>query len=358
MRDIRVDPAARTVRAESGVTWAELDRETQAFGLVTTGGMVSSTGIAGLTLGGGLGWQMARHGLASDNLVSVDIVTADGRLLTASRTQHEDLVWALRGGGGNFGAVTCFEYQLHPMVPITGGMVLYPMAQARDVLRFYRTYADQAPDDLTAHAGLLTTPDGLDAVAVIAAWFGSPEQAAPHLDPLRAFGNPVADLIGPMSYTQLQTMLDAAAPAGMRRYWKSGYFPELPDELLDVLLVHAARKTSPYSLILMLHMHGQAAGTAPDATAFGARAKQWDFDILPQWLSPDEDETHLAWARHFWHDVERFTRGVYSNHLDTDDGGARVRTAYGPNYERLAVVKRRYDPDNFFRVNHNIVPAP
>jgi FAD/FMN-containing dehydrogenase len=358
MRSIRVDPDARTVRAEAGVTWGELDREALAFGLATTGGMVSTTGIAGLTLGGGLGWPMARHGLASDNLLSVDIVTADAKLLTASSSQHEDLFWALRGGGGNFGVVTSFKYQLHPMSSaITGGMVLYPMEQARDLLRFYRDYSKGTPDDLTVFAGLLTTPDGLDVAAILAAWFGPVSDAAQHLDPIRRFGTPVADLIGPMSYPQLQTMFDAATPHGMRRYWKSGYFPEISDELIDVVLKHAAVKTSPYSFILILHMHGKAMRAAPDATAFGARREQWDFDIIPQWQSPEEDIKHIGWARSFWNEAEPFTRGVYTNHLDTDDGALRVRAAYGGNHERLASIKRKYDPANLFRVNHNIVPA-
>ena len=358
MRSIRVDPAARTVRAEAGVTWGELDREALAFGLATTGGMVSTTGIAGLTLGGGLGWQMARHGLASDNLLSVDIVIADGRLLTASASQHEDLFWAVRGGGGNFGVVTSFEYRLHPMSStIVGGMVLYPMEQAREVLRLYRDYARGTPDDLSVFAALLTTPDGHDVVAIIAAWFGSVSEAAHHLDPVRKFGTPVADMIGPISYQQLQTMFDAAVPHGIRRYWKSGYFPAIPDELVDIVLKHAAVKTSPYSLILILHMHGKAMRMAPDATAFGARCEQWDFDIIPQWQSPAEDAKQIDWARSFWNDVERFTQGVYSNHLDTDDDTPRVRVAYGRNYERLAAIKRKFDPGNLFRVNHNIVPA-
>jgi FAD/FMN-containing dehydrogenase len=357
MRGIRVDPVARTVRAESGVTWGELDRETVSFGLATTGGMVSSTGIAGLTLGGGLGWQMARHGLTSDNLLSADVVLADGRLLTASPSQHEDLFWALRGGGGNFGVVTSFEYQLHPMEPrFAGGMVLYPVDQAREVLRFYRGYSQNAPDDLTVFAALLTTPDGLDVVAIIAAWFGPAEQAEKQLEPLRNFGFPVANLIGQISYRDLQTMFDPAVPAGLRRYWKSGYFPELSDDLFDLILHHAAAKTSPYSLILILHMHGRASRAATDMTAFGARAEQWDFDILPQWQDPSEDGRHIQWARRFWNEAERFTRGVYSNHLDTDDG-TRVRAAYGQNYDRLASIKRKYDPENLFKVNHNISPA-
>lgn len=357
LRSIHVDPRARTVRAEGGVTWAELDRETLAVGLATTGGMVSSTGIGGLTLGGGLGWQMARHGLVCDNLLSADVVTADGRLVTASPMGDPELFWALRGGGGNFGVVTSFEYRLHDMPAFVGGMVLYPLADAREVLRGYRDYAQAAPDDLTANVALMTTPDGHDVVAVIAAWFGPTAEAEVWLGPLRRFGAPIADLIGDMSYDHLQTMLDPAAPAGLRRYWKSGYVPTMDDEFVEIVLEHVRRKTSPLSLVLMLHMHGAAARVAPDATAFGARATQWDVDILPQWQAADEDARHIAWARSFWSDVAKFTSGVYSNHLDTDDGAPRVRAAYGGNYDRLVTLKQRYDPDNFFNVNNNIPPT-
>ena len=357
MQSVRVEPKARTARAEGGVTWASLDRETLAFGLSTTGGMVSSTGIAGLTLGGGLGWQMARHGLACDNLLSADVVTAAGDVVTASAAGDQDLFWALRGGGGNFGVVTSFEYRLHDMSVFIGGIVLYPLAHARQVLRGYRDYAQNAPDDVTANVALMTTPDGQDVVAVIAAWFGPAADADRQLGPLRRLGTPIADLIGEMSYGQLQTMIDPAVPAGLRRYWKSGYVPAIENDFIDIVLDHVGRKTSPLSLVLLLHMHGAAARVAPDATAFGARAVQWDFDILPQWRAVDEDARHIEWARRFWSEVSRFTNGVYSNHLDTDDGAPRVRAAYGGNYDRLVTLKQRYDADNLFNVNHNIPPT-
>jgi FAD/FMN-containing dehydrogenase len=356
MRGIRVDPINHTVRAEPGLTWKELDHETLAFGLATTGGTVSHTGIAGLTLGGGVGWQMAKHGLTCDNLLSVDIVTADGKLQTASSTQNEDLFWAVRGGGGNFGIVTSFEYQLHSIGPtILGGMVLYPMEQAEEVLRFYRDYSRNAPDDLTAFAGLLTTPDGINVAAIIVSWFGAPEEGEKHLKPLRTFGAPLVDFIGQIPYRQLQTLFDAAAPFGIRRYWKSGYFPELPDELLEIMLEHAAMRTSPLSLILFFHIHGAAARVKPEATAFAARQDQWDFDIIAQWGNADEDAQHIDWARRFWGEIEHFARGVYINHLGADEGATRVRAAYGRNYERLVSLKIKYDPGNLFRMNNNII---
>jgi FAD/FMN-containing dehydrogenase len=301
MRGIRVDPVSRTVRAEPGLTWKELDHETLAFGLATTGGTVSHTGIAGLTVGGGVGWQMARHGLTCDNLLSVD--------------------------------------------------------QAHEVLRFYRDYSQNAPDDLTAFAGLLTTPDGNNVAAIIAAWFGHPDEAAQFLGPLRKFGAPLADLIGQLPYGQLQTLFDDAAPFGLRRYWKSGYFPEFPNDLIELIVKHAATKSSPYSLILFFHIHGAAARVQPDATAFGARATQWDFDIITQWQAVEEDAQHIEWARNFWKEVEPFTRGVYPNHLDADDSVTRVRVAYGQNYERLVSLKSTYDPGNLFRMNNNIPPS-
>jgi len=357
MRGVRVDPVNRAARAEPGLTWKELDHETLAFGLATTGGTVSHTGIAGLTLGGGMGWQMAQHGLTCDNLLAVDIVTADGRLLTASETQFEDLFWAVRGGGGNFGVVTSFEYRLSPMAPvILGGMMLYPMDQAKAALKFYRDYSRHAPDDLTAFAALLSLPDGVNVCAIIVGWFGPVDEGARRLEPLRNFGTPLADLTGEIPYSRLQTLFDDAAPFGLRRYWKSGYFPELSDELIEVMLKHAAIKTSPYTAILFFHIHGAAARVEPGATAFNARRNQWDFDILAQWLDGGDDARHIAWARGLWQEVEPFTKGVYTNHLDADDGATRVRAAYGANYERLVSVKTRYDPGNLFRLNSNIAP--
>lgn len=357
MKGIQVDVTKQTARAEAGVLWSELDQATQQHGLATTGGTVSHTGIAGLTLGGGLGWLMGKHGLACDNLLSVEIVTADGDLLTASETENKDLFWAVRGGGGNFGVVTSFTYQLHPVGPtILGGMILYPMDQARDVLRFYRDFARNTPDDLMVFAVFMTTPDGLPVVALIAGWFGPLAEGEQYLQPLRNFGTPLVDLITEVPYLQHQTIFDAATPHGLPRYWKSGNLPNLEDEFIDIVLEQAAQKTSPFSFILFFHIKGAAARVDPNKTAFGLREDQWDFGIVAQWTDPTENQIHIDWVRTFWNQIEPFTKGVYVNHLGGEDEATRVRAAYGPNYERLVALKTKYDPENFFRLNNNIVP--
>jgi hypothetical protein len=359
MKGIQVDATNRTVRAEAGVLWSELDAATQHHGLATTGGTVSHTGIAGLTLGGGLGWLMGKHGLTCDNLLSVEIVMATGELLTANETVNEDLFWAVRGGGGNFGVVTSFTYQLHPVGPsILAGMILYPMDQAREVLHFYRTFARSTPDELMVFAAFMNTPDGLPVVALLAGWFGPLADGESYLKPLRNFGSPLVDLIAEVPYLQNQTIFDAATPHGLPRYWKSGNLQDLDDGFITVVLDQVARQTLPYSFVLFFHLKGVAARLDPAKTAFGLREDQWDFDIVAQWTDPTENQTHIDWVRTFWNQVEPFTKGVYVNHLGGEDEATRVRSAYGPNYERLVVLKTKYDPGNFFRLNNNIVPNP
>ncbi len=356
MKGIQLDPEQRMVSVEPGVIWSELDQATQAFGLATTGGTVSHTGVAGLTLGGGIGWLLATHGLACDNLLAAEIVLADGCQVTASATEHPDLFWAIRGGGGNFGIVTSFKFCLHPVGPtVLGGMVLHPLAHAREVLRFYRDFSANSPDALTVYAGLISTPDGIPVVALIAGWFGPLDEGEQVLAPLRTFGAPLADLIGPLPYSQLQSMLDGAVPFGLQRYWKSGYFKVLTDECLDTMIEHATAKTSPLSMALLFHLHGAASRVASADTAFVHREDLWDFDIIAQWTEPAAANGNINWARTFWQAVAPFSSGVYVNHLDTDDA-LRVKAAYGANYARLADVKARYDPTNFFRLNHNIEP--
>jgi FAD/FMN-containing dehydrogenase len=358
MKGVRVDPGKRTARAEAGLTWGEYNRETQAFGLASTGGVVSTTGIAGLTLGGGLGWLMGKHGLSCDNLLSADIVTADGEVLTASADQHPDLFWGLRGGGGNFGVVTSFEYRVHPVGPVLAGMVLHPMAKAREVLRFYRDFARSCPDELTAFAGLMTSPEGAPVVSIVVGYIGDLATGERLVTPVRRFGPPLVDTIAPTSYVQLNTLLDGAFPyGGVQRYWKSSFLKQLGDDVLEILVDRAATMRSPMSMVGFFHVHGAATRVDPNETAFGLRDDQWDYDVISQWNDPAESAGHIQWTRDFWNAVEPFATGeVYVNHLDAEEG-TRIKAAYSQNYERLVALKNKYDPTNLFRLNQNIKPT-
>src|ERR1700747_1708523 len=295
MKGVRVDPVARTARAEAGLTWGEYNRETQAFGLASTGGVVSTTGIAGLTLGGGLGWLMGKHGLSCDNLLSADLVTADGKFLTASADHHPDLFWGLRGGGGHFGVVTSFEYRVHPVGPVLAGMVLHPMAKAREVLRFYRDFARKCPDEALAAAALMTSPEGAPVVAIIVSYIGDIAAGEAVVAPVRKFGSPLLDTIAPTSYVQLNTFFDAAVPyGGVQRYWKSSFLGELGDHLIEMLIELLAKFLSPMSMVLFFHLHGAAARVDRNATAFGLREDQWDYDVISQWTDPTEAADHRS----------------------------------------------------------------
>jgi FAD/FMN-containing dehydrogenase len=356
MRGARVDPAARTVQAQAGMLWSDLDRETQVYGLATTGGTVSNTGVSGLTLGGGLGWLMGKHGLACDNLLSVDVVTAEGKVVTASETQHPDLFWALRGGGGNFGVATSVAFRLHEVGPeVLGGLVIHPLAAAGSVLRFYRDFCMQLPDEAEAYAAILTSPDGQPVIALILGYNGPLADGERVLQAARQFGSPVADTVGPIPYVQRQRLIDDLGVHGIHRYWKSGFLPQTSDEFIDLVVDRAQTITSPLTAIGMFFFHGAASRVDPEATAFGLRAVQWDFDIIAQWTNPAEAAVHVQWTREFWKDVEPHTSGVYVNHIAEDEPG-RVTAAYGPNFGRLVSVKTQYDPGNLFRLNHNIRP--
>ena len=359
MKGIRVDPSARTVRAEPGVLWRELDHETQAFGLATTGGTVSNTGIAGLTLGGGLGWLMGKHGLTVDNLIAADVVTADGQPRQASVKENPDLFWALRGGGGNFGVVTSFEYRLHPVTQVMGGLVLYPLDQAREVLRFYRDFCRGLPDEAEAYSGLLTSPDGIPVAALVLGYNGSIEDGTKSLAPARQFGKPIADLVGPMPYRARQSMLDEPnAVHGLHRYWRSAFTDHISDELIDVLVERAANFSSPLSALLFFYMHGAATRVPLAETAFAARRPQWDFDAIGQWTDGAQSSQHIAWVRALWGRAEPHLQGsAYINHLAADDRPEKVRASFGDNYARLRQLKAVYDPTNLFRMNANIAPA-
>ena len=359
MKGIRVDSAGRTVWAEGGVLWRELDHETQAFGLATTGGTVSNTGIGGLTLGGGLGWLMGKHGLTVDNLISVDVVTADGQLRKASASDAPDLFWALRGGGGNFGVVTSFEYRLHPVTEVLGGLVIHPLDQAREVLRFYRDFCRTLPDDAEAYAGLLTSPEGMPVVALILGYNGTIAEGERVLAPARRFGKPLADLVAPMPYGARQRLLDEPnAVHGLHRYWRSAFTEQLPDELIGLLVDAAATFTSPLSALIFFYMHGAAVRVPPTETAFAARRPQWDFDAIGQWTDPAGSARHIGWVRALWTKLEPHLQGsAYVNHLAEDDQPEKVRASFGQNHNRLRQLKTAYDPTNLFRLNANIAPA-
>jgi FAD/FMN-containing dehydrogenase len=357
MQGIHVDPQRRTARAQGGVTWGAFDHETQAFGLATTGGTDPTTGIAGLTLGGGMGWLHGKYGLTCDNLLSADVVTAEGQLLTASATEHPDLFWGLRGGSGNFGIVTSFEYQLHPVGPLLGGMVLHPFAKAADVLRFYRDYSKEAPDELTAAAGVLTGQDGHLMVGIVVSYCGSLPEGERILKPLRTFGPPVHDAIRPMTYHEVQQLL-YVFEANVQSYLKAGFLRGLSEEAIDTLVAHSATKTSPMSAVALLPISGVAARAASDATAFVHRQHHHHLFLISQWRDPAESERHIRWTREFWAAMQPFaTVGVYVNELGYDEGEDRFRAAYGANYDRLVQLKNRYDPTNVFRLNPNIRPT-
>jgi FAD/FMN-containing dehydrogenase len=360
MKGVHVDPEARMARAEPGLLWREFDHETQAFGLATVGGTISATGIAGLTLGGGAGWLTGKYGTTCDNLLSVDVVTADGVLRRASEHEHPDLFWAMRGAGANFGVVTSLEYRLHPVGPmILGGMVVHPIDRAAEVLRFYGAFAAAQPDELTTYAAILTMPDGNMVVALVACYVGPIEGGERVLAPLKQHGPPIADMIGPMPYTALQSMLDSAFPYGRQNYWKSTYMPAIGDAAIETIIRHANAVPSPHTVVLIQDFHGAVGRVAPDAMAFGHRDVPHSLAILSNWSDPNESDRNIGWTRAFFTEMQpHAAHGVYVNELGHDEGGERVRSAYGGNFARLAAIKAQYDPTNFFRMNQNIATAP
>jgi FAD/FMN-containing dehydrogenase len=357
MKGIRVDPGRRTIRAEPGLRLGELLRETQTFDLATTTGTVSNTGLAGLALGGGMGYLMGKYGLTIDNVLSADVVTADGRLLIASAQEYSDLFWAIRGGGGNFGVVTSFELQLHPAAHVFAGMLLHLIARAAEGLRFYREITSDCPDELTVYAALITLPDGQPALAFIACYTGDLWAGERALAPLRAFGPPLVDMIRPMSILQLNSLVDDATPPGGYYYEKASALPLLSDTAIDALIASSESRPSPGSHLVVQHLHGAAARVDPAATAFALRREQYVVDMIGCW-SEGPAEPYVAWAHDLWSTlVPLALDGVYVNTLHPNDGHALVEASYGANYERLVQVKNAYDPTNFFRINHNIPPT-
>jgi FAD/FMN-containing dehydrogenase len=367
MKGMWVDPGARTARAQAGLLWGEFDHETQRFGLATPGGIVTHTGISGLTLGGGLGWLVRRHGLTCDNLLSADVVTADGELVRASAEENADLFWGLRGGGGNFGIVTSFEYRLHPVGPtVLAGVMLYPAAKAREVLDFYRHFIESAPNELMSIVVLRMAPPapflpaaihGQPVVIIAVCYSGPVKDGERQLAPLRRFGEPLVDLIQPTPYAAHQAMLDASVPHGLGYYWKSEYLPPLGDALIATLTEHAWRVATPASYTALFHLGGAVSREDPEGSAFEDRRATHAMTIDGVWSEPSASGPCIAWARDFWEAVRPYSTGrVYVNFLG-EEGQDRVRAAYGAaKYERLCALKRKYDPTNFFRMNQNIVP--
>jgi FAD/FMN-containing dehydrogenase len=359
MKGIHVDLGARTVRAQGGVLWKELNRETQIHGLATTGGVVGSTGIAGLTLGGGVGWLMPKHGLALDNLRAADVVTADGRVVRASAESNPDLFWAIRGGGGNFGIAASLEYALHQVGPaITGGVVAHPLPRAFDVLRFFRDTCASLPDEAMLVAGLQTAPDGSNAklVGILGGHCGPLPDGEAAFRSLKAFGPPVMDAMGPMPYTSLNTMIDPAFPKGAYNYWKAQFLTDLSDEAIRTLISGFERCPSPMSHIIIEHFHGAASRVPVPATACPLRVTGFNVVIASQWMRSSDSERGIEWARETFTSLAPYLAPTrYVNYLE-DDAPDPAAVAYGPNLPRLRAIKTKYDPENFFRNNVNVLP--
>ena len=366
MRGVRVDRERRVAVAEAGLTWGGFDAATQESGLAVTGGLISTTGIAGLTLGGGIGWLMRKHGLTIDNLLAADLVTAEGKSVRASEHENGDLFWALRGGGGNFGIVTRFEYRLHPVQQIVGGLTLYPAQRAKAILSYFRQICESAPDELTPMVAFLTAPPApfvpeplrlKPVVAIVLCYTGDLAEGERVVRPIKSYGPPAADLIGPMPYLALQSMLDAGAPAGMQNYWKASYLAGLSDTAIGVIIDHAARARSPLSQVHLQLIGGAVARVPADATAYAHRDAAFAMNIVGSWPDPAENELHKRWAREFAAAMApHATGGVYVNFLG-NEGEERVRAAYGEKtYARLAEVKQKFDPENAFRLNQNVEP--
>jgi FAD/FMN-containing dehydrogenase len=358
MRDIRVNPVSHEAIAAPGVRWGEFDSATQSHGLAATGGQVSHTGIAGLTLGGGLGYLMGKHGAACDNLLSLDVVTADGEMLVASAEENPDLFWAMRGAGGNFGVVTSFRYRLHRLDEMLAGMLIYPRERAAELIAFHREFLAGSPDELNTTVGFLNSPEGVPLVGIIAVYAGPVADGERILEPLRKFGSPIADMIRPMPYTDVQRMVDDTVPVGDRYYWKSNFVPDLAPGLAAVLSDGATAMPSPRSMILIFEIKGEFQRVPKDAMAFDHRDAKFEMSIIAHWIDADDDAGNIGWAREVWTAAQPFVSpAVYTNHMTADETQDRIRSAYGKEkYLKLAALKSKYDPDNFFRSNHNIAP--
>jgi FAD/FMN-containing dehydrogenase len=372
MRGVWVDPRAGTVRVQGGATWGDVDRETQAFGLAVPGGVVSTTGVAGLTLGGGIGWLHRAYGLACDNLLSVEIVTADGQLRRASEAENPDLLWAVRGGGGNFGVVTTFEFTAHPLGPVVPVVaVMYPVGNAGELFRAWRAWASTAPDEAMSRAVFWWMPEdpnlppavhNQQVLIVGAIYTGPPDKGQQILQPLRELGTPLLDLGAEMPFRMFQAAFDPFFPKGqLASYWKSVYLNELTDDLIDLIVRRAAQRPSPRTLVHVPMLGGAMSEVAPTATAFGDRSAPFMLSVDGNWVDPADTADNIAWVREVISEVEGFSvaGGTYLNFSGREEAAAAelVQAAYGDNLQRLAEVKKRYDPDNLFRLNNNVTPA-
>jgi FAD/FMN-containing dehydrogenase len=358
MRSVFVDNTTRRVRVQGGATLGDVDRETQVFGLAVPCGIVPKTGISGLTLGGGVGWLIRKYGMSIDNLLSAQVVTGDGKVLTASASENDDLFWALRGGGGNFGVVASFEFQAHPVATILGGLLLYPRAMAVEVIRHFRDYMASAPDELTAYAALLHGPDGSPLVAVIVCYCGDVAGGEAVLQPLRKFGSPIVDGIQVMPFAAMQSLFAPSFPDGNYNYWKSTLQRELPDDAISAIVEHANRLSSPLSFLVLEYYGGAAGRVSSEATAFPHRNLPWDILFAAQWTDPAQTDVHRDWARTGEEILRPFSQNAHLLSALDIEAEDVIKTAFGANLPRLAAIKNKYDPANFFRVNHNINPVP
>ncbi|TXK48761.1 FAD-binding oxidoreductase [Pontibacter qinzhouensis] len=367
MRGVRVDPVTKTARVEPGCTLADFDHEAQAFELATPVGINSTTGIAGLTLGGGFGWLSRKYGMTVDNLLSADVVTADGNLLTVSQDSHADLFWALRGGGGNFGIITSFKFQLHQVGPqVLSGLVVYPYQHARQVLQFYREFSATLPDEAVVWAVMRKAPPlpflaeewhGKEVVILAVFYEGDVSVGKVVLDPIRAFGNSIADVVGPHVYTSWQQAFDPLLTSGARNYWKSHNLSELSDEVLDLLITRAGNLPTPQTEIFVAQVGGQISRIGNDETAYANRDAKYIVNVHTRWDTAPEDEQNVQWTRSFFNELAPFaTGGVYVNFMAQDEE-TRIQAAYGLNLERLSEIKSKYDRHNMFRSNQNILPT-
>jgi FAD/FMN-containing dehydrogenase len=366
MKGIHVNPLARRARVEPGVTWGEMNHDLQAFGLAATGGYVGTTGVGGLTLGGGLGWMVRKHGCALDNLLSADVVTAEGELLRTSTKENADLFWGIRGGGGNFGIITSFEFQVHPAGTVLAGLVMHPLSKGREAMRFWRKYEETAAEEMSNSVVIFTAgtelpvPDMLRREPIVAlggVWVGPLEDGERALRPLREYGPPAADIYQPMPYSAAQTMADFLWPKGLYSYWKSSFLKSLSDGAIDTIMDFCAKTPSPRTVVVIEHDGDSVWSRVPeDATAFGHRNWPYNMVITTMWTDPKDSDVNIQWTRNFWEAMKPFmAEAVYVNYLgDVDEEG--VRTAYGKKYDRLAALKQKYDPTNFFSMNQNIKP--